>query len=77
MSLIRAANSGLTFATDPWGRITAQLAPQEMAVLDVRPHERLESTVFARLRYWPLLIALLLGLAISAVAARGRRHKAA
>ena len=35
MSLIRAANSGLTFATDPLGRITAQLPPMEMAVLDV------------------------------------------
>jgi len=75
MSLIRAANSGLTFATDPWGRITAQLAPQEMAVLDVSPHERLASTVFSQLRYWPLLGALGLGLLISLVAARGRRRK--
>lgn len=75
MSLIRAANSGLTFATDPFGRITAQLAPQEMAVLDVSPHERLASTVFSQVRYWPLLIALGLGLLISLVAARGRRRK--
>ncbi|MET3899285.1 apolipoprotein N-acyltransferase [Devosia sp. UYZn731] len=75
MSLIRAANSGLTFATDPFGRITAQLAPQEMAVLDVSPHERLGSTMFAQVRYWPLLVALGLGLLISVVAARGRRRK--
>ncbi|MDB5535574.1 MAG: lnt, partial [Devosia sp.] len=70
-----AANSGLTFATDPWGRITAQLAPQEMAVLDVSPRERLATTVFAQVRYWPLLIALGLWLVISVVAARGRRRK--
>lgn len=76
MSLIRAANSGLTFATDPLGRITAQLEPLQMAALDVRPHDRLESTPFTRLRYWPLLIALLLGLAISVLARRPRRRPA-
>lgn len=76
MSLIRAANTGLTFATDPLGRITAALAPGQMAVLDVRPHQRLDGTVFSRLRYWPLLIALLAGLLISFVAARsGRRRR--
>tara|TARA_R110002020_G_scaffold58459_4_gene160301 strand:- start:601 stop:2211 length:1611 start_codon:yes stop_codon:yes gene_type:complete len=74
MSLIRAANSGLTFATDPLGRITAQLPPLQMAALDVRPHERLAGTPFTRFRYWPLLIALLLGLAISALAHRRRRR---
>lgn len=75
MSLIRAANTGLTFATDPLGRITASIAPQQMAALDVRPHERLASTVFAQVRYWPLLIALIAGLLISLLAARGARRK--
>lgn len=75
MSLIRAANSGLTFATDPLGRITGQIAPMQMAVLDVRPYERLASTVFSRIRYWPLLIALVAGLLISVVAARGGRKR--
>ena len=75
MSLIRAANTGLTFATDPLGRITAEIAPGQMAVLDVRPHERLAATVFSRLRYWPLLVALLAGLLISVAAARGDRRK--
>ena len=76
MSLIRSANSGLTFATDPLGRVTAELAPQQMAALDVRPHERLAATVFSQLRYWPLLIALVAGLLISLVAARsGRRRR--
>ena len=74
MSLIRAANSGLTFATDPLGRITAELAPLQMAALDVRPHERLASTVFSQVRHWPLLIALLAGLLISVVVRRkGKR----
>ncbi|WEK04094.1 MAG: apolipoprotein N-acyltransferase [Candidatus Devosia phytovorans] len=75
MSLIRAANTGLTFATDPLGRITATLAPQQMAALDVRPHERLAPTIFAQLRYWPLLIALIAGVLISLVAARSGRKK--
>lgn len=72
LSLIRAANTGLTFATDPLGRITAQIPPMEMAVLDVRPNEPLAGTVFRSVRYWPLLIALVLGLAISLWAARRR-----
>lgn len=71
MSLIRAANSGLTFATDPLGRITAQLAPMQMAALDVRPDQRLASTVFARVRYWPLLIVLGAGLLVSVAVSRG------
>ena len=74
MSLIRAANTGLTFATDPLGRITAELPPMQMAALDVRPHERLASTLFSQLRYWPLLIALIAGLLISLVAARRRKR---
>ncbi|MBJ7577275.1 apolipoprotein N-acyltransferase [Devosia sp. MC532] len=59
MSLIRVANTGLTYATDPLGRITARLAPGEMGALDVRPHERLDSTLFAQLRHWPFLLAVL------------------
>lgn len=75
MSLIRAANSGLTFATDPLGRIKAQLAPMQMAALDVRPDQRLASTVFAQVRYWPLLIALGAGLLISVAVSRGGRKR--
>lgn len=75
ISLVRSANTGLTFATDPLGRITAAIAPGQMAALDLRPHERLASTIFAQVRHWPLLIALGLGLLISLVAARGGRKK--
>ena len=76
MSLVRAANTGLTFATDPLGRITAQLVPGQMAVLDTRPHQRLATTVFQQLRHWPLLIAIVAGLLISLVSARHRRRRA-
>ena len=76
MSLIRAANSGLTFATDPLGRITAELPVQQMSALDVRPDEKLPPTLFAQWRHWPLLIALLLGLLGSVIAARRRRSPA-
>jgi apolipoprotein N-acyltransferase len=75
LSLIRAANSGLTFATDPLGRVTAQLPPLQMAVLDVQPDERLASTPFTQWRYWPLLVALLIGLGIAVIT--GRRRKPA
>ncbi len=75
MSLVRAANSGLTFATDPLGRITAELAPGQMAVLDVRPHQKLAGTVFAQVRHWPLLIAVLAALLISQIAARRGRKR--
>ena len=76
MSLIRAANSGLTFATDPLGRITAELAPMQMAALDVRPDQRLAGTVFSQVRYWPLLIVLAAGLLVSlAVSRRGRKRR--
>ncbi|HEY4199487.1 MAG TPA: apolipoprotein N-acyltransferase [Devosiaceae bacterium] len=76
MPLIRAANSGLTYMTDPLGRITASLAPQQVALLDVVPDQRLSETPFARWRYWPLLGAELLGLLVAlstALAARRRR----
>lgn len=75
MSLVRAANTGLTFATDPLGRITAEIAPGQMAALDVRPHERVSPTVFSQVRHWPLLVALVAGLLISFVAARGRQRR--
>jgi apolipoprotein N-acyltransferase len=75
LSLVRAANTGLTFATDPLGRVTATLPPEQMAVLDVQPHQRLPSTIFAQWRYWPLLLVLLAGLLASFVAARSRRRE--
>ncbi|WP_297111084.1 apolipoprotein N-acyltransferase [uncultured Devosia sp.] len=74
MSLVRAANTGLTFATDPLGRVTAELAPGEMAVLDLRPHERLNGTVFQSVRHWPFLIAVVAGIVAGFLAARRTRR---
>jgi apolipoprotein N-acyltransferase len=65
--LVRDANSGLTFVTDPLGRTTASLAPGQIGVLDVSPDQRLAATLFSRLRYWPLLGAELIGLAVALV----------
>ncbi|GLQ55977.1 apolipoprotein N-acyltransferase [Devosia nitrariae] len=75
MSLVRAANSGVTLATDPLGRITAELPPREMAVVDAAVYQRLEPTLFARYRHWPLLAALALGLLIGLATGRRRRRR--
>jgi apolipoprotein N-acyltransferase len=75
MSLVRAANTGLTFATDPVGRITAALAPGQMAALDIRPHQKLDGTIFSRLRHWPFLIAVLAGMLVGVVSARRTRRR--
>jgi apolipoprotein N-acyltransferase len=47
-----------------------------MAVLDVRPYQRLETTLFAQWRYWPLLGVLLAGLLVSFAVVRAGRRKA-
>ncbi|GHA20860.1 apolipoprotein N-acyltransferase [Devosia pacifica] len=80
MSLVRAANSGITFATDPFGRITGQLPARQMDVLDVTPMQRLEATPFTQVRHWPFLAAMLVGGLASVYAAirhgvRPRRHQ--
>ncbi|WP_338721576.1 apolipoprotein N-acyltransferase [Devosia sp. XK-2] len=75
MSLVRAANTGLSFATDPLGRITAELAPGEMAALDLRPHQKLEGTVFQSVRHWPFLIAVIAGILAGFVASRRTRKR--
>ena len=73
LPLVRAANSGLTFLTDPLGRVTASLAPQQVGLLDVVPSQRLAGTPFSQVRYWPFLIALLAGLAIASLSSRRGR----
>ncbi|AKR57655.1 Apolipoprotein N-acyltransferase [Devosia sp. H5989] len=73
LPLVRAANSGLTFLTDPLGRVTASLAPQQVGLLDVVPSQRLAGTPFSQVRYWPFLIVLLAGLAIASLSSRRGR----
>lgn len=68
LPMLRAANTGVTLATDPLGRVSGRLAEQQVAVLDTIPYRPLEgSTLFNRLGNWPalgtaLLLLLLAGL---------------
>ena len=70
LPLIRVANSGLTEVVDPLGRVTQNLPQEQIGVLDVVPANRLDATIFTRLGYWPLLAALLGGLAIAVWSSR-------
>lgn len=74
LPMIRVANSGLTEVIDPLGRVTASLAPEQIGILDVVPANRLPGTVFASLGYWPLGLALIIGLAIAWLSSRERKR---
>ena len=66
LPLFRAANTGATMAVDPLGRVTARLAEQEVAVIDVVPAERLAGgTTFLRVGHWPFLGGVGLGLLLA------------
>jgi apolipoprotein N-acyltransferase len=65
LPIIRVANSGLTRVIDPLGRVTADLPPEQEGLLDVVPANRLPGTVFTALGYWPLLLALVLGICLA------------
>ena len=72
LPMVRVANSGLTELIDPLGRVTASLPPEQVGLLDVVPANRLEGTIFTRLGYWPLGVALLIGLGIAWASSRRR-----
>jgi apolipoprotein N-acyltransferase len=76
LPLLRATNSGVTFAADPLGRITAQLAPYEPGVLDVVPAQKIGETVFDRFGNWPFLGLTLLGIVLG-VLTRTRKPRPA
>jgi apolipoprotein N-acyltransferase len=76
LSLVRVANSGITMLVDPLGRVTARLAEQQAALMDVSPAERLPSTIFAQYRHWPFLVLEIFGLLIALASRRRRRRKA-
>jgi apolipoprotein N-acyltransferase len=66
LPMLRASNTGTTIATDPLGRVTARLAEQQVAVVDVVPARPLtEPTLFNRLGLLPLYVALAVGLALA------------
>lgn len=77
LPMLRAANSGTTIVVDPLGRITARLTEGEVALVDVVPANRLEDdTPYTRFDDWPFAAALLLGLALSGLAARREARRA-
>lgn len=71
LPMLRATNSGVTFAADPLGRITNRLAPGEPAVLDVTLARKVASTPFDRFGNWPFLALVALGL-LAALLTRNR-----
>lgn len=75
LPMLRAANTGVSFATDPLGRITASLAPLQPGVLDVVPSMKLAGgTLFNRVGDWPFFSLIALGMGISLVLARRPRR---
>lgn len=76
LPLLRSTNSGVTFAADPLGRVTAQLAPGQPGFIDVVPANPIEPTLFARSGNWPFLAILALG-AVVALLTRTRRPRKA
>lgn len=62
LPMIRAANTGVSAAIDPWGRITAKTKMNEAIFLDVNLPAPTQTTLYSKLGDWPmraLLIALL------------------
>ncbi len=77
LPMFRAANSGVTLSVDPLGRVVAQLAENEIGVLDVVPAQPLEGgTLFNRFGDLAFWVALAVGLFASLVAARRPRRLA-
>ena len=74
LPIVRVGNSGVTELIDPMGRVTASLPQEAMGLIDVVPSNRLPGTIFTRLGYWPLGIALMIGLGIAWVTSRERRR---
>ena len=71
--IVRATNTGATAVIDHQGRVTARLAPLVEGTLEASVQGRTGATPYARwLATWGLWPLALLGLAVLALAARGR-----
>jgi apolipoprotein N-acyltransferase len=74
MSMVRAANSGISAIIDPLGRVTARIAEREVGTLKGAPDARLAPTFFAQWGHIPFLVLLGLGGSIALIAKfRARR----
>ena len=76
LPMLRATNSGVTFAADPMGRIVSRLAPYQPGFVDVDLPGKLETTPFARYGNWPFLGALGVGLLLALIT-RSRKPRRA
>ncbi|HEV2514313.1 MAG TPA: apolipoprotein N-acyltransferase [Devosia sp.] len=75
LPMLRAANTGMTLSVDPLGRVAAQLAEDQVGVLDVVPSEPVPGgTLFNRVGDLPFWGAVVLGMLGSLVAARRPRR---
>ncbi len=72
LPLVRAANTGVSAAIDPLGRIIRQTPLNEAGYLDAVLPKALPPTLYARMGDWPL--ALLLGVLLFAPIAARRRN---
>ena len=75
LPVIRAANSGISAAIDPYGRVVARLGLGQAGVLEAAlPAALSRPTPFARLGHAPVLVVI--ALAAAALAAAGVRRRA-
>jgi apolipoprotein N-acyltransferase len=75
LPVLRSANTGISAAIDPYGRIIAQLALNEKGFLDVPIPSPLAPTFYSQTGDTPLFIILMLVMAgIMGRSALGRRH---
>lgn len=74
LSMVRAANSGISFIVDPLGRIEAQLGAGIVGVLDGAPHAPVAAPPFARFGNWiPAMLLVLCALVALSGHLRWRR----
>jgi apolipoprotein N-acyltransferase len=71
LPLVRAANTGISAAIDPYGREIGRLGLNETGVLDVNLPRARSAPVYARIGDWPVLLLILIGFA-AALASRRR-----
>lgn len=74
LPILRAANTGISAAIDPYGRITAALPLGEHGFLDVSLPMANNPTPYARIGDVPIIALLLLGLFAQQIRARGAAH---
>lgn len=74
ISMVRAANSGISAIVDPLGRIDAMMAEGMVGAIKGVPDQPLGGTVYAQYRHWPLVGMLVLG-AVAALPGWVRRRR--